>query len=186
MTKEEREDTIAYLEEMKESYIEGNGYERHPLPQYYAIENAIKALSRESDLLSKETFPTMTREKYQKTLIRMLDSVRDNKDKGKTSCSGVACRNCPIHGHCGSSNDEDIYNLYDVIEIVENWGKEHPINKTNGMDFLKTHPYTLIYNCDNEYVYITLDTRKQLALDAPENSVKIPRSWWDSEAETGE
>ena len=47
MTREERELTITYLEEMKESYIEGYGYERHPLPEYYAIENAIKALEQE-------------------------------------------------------------------------------------------------------------------------------------------
>ena len=181
MTKEEREDTITYLEEIKENYIEGNGYERHPLPQYYAIENAIKVLSQGSDSPGKGVL--MTKEKYWKTLVRMFDSIRNDKDKGKTSCSGVACRDCPIHEHCGSSDDESVYHLYDVIEIVENWGKEHPVNKTNGTDFLKNHPYALIYNCDNEYVYITLDTRKRLALDDSRNSVKIPRSWWDSEVE---
>lgn len=47
MTKEERELSITYLEEMKETYIEGEGYERHPLPEYYAIECAIKALEQE-------------------------------------------------------------------------------------------------------------------------------------------
>lgn len=47
MTKEEKELAISYLEDMKESYIEGNGYERHPLPEYYAIETAIKALNQE-------------------------------------------------------------------------------------------------------------------------------------------
>ncbi len=48
MTKEERELAIPYLEDIKESYVEGNGYERHPLPEYYAIETAIKFLSQES------------------------------------------------------------------------------------------------------------------------------------------
>ena len=47
MTREERELAITYLEEMKETYIEGVGYERHPLPEYYAIESAIKALEQE-------------------------------------------------------------------------------------------------------------------------------------------
>lgn len=47
MTKEERELSIEYLEKIKEDYIEGNAYERHPLPEYYAIENAIKALKQE-------------------------------------------------------------------------------------------------------------------------------------------
>ena len=46
MTKEEREEAIVYLEEIKEYYIEGYGYERHPLPEYYAIEAGIKALSQ--------------------------------------------------------------------------------------------------------------------------------------------
>ena len=46
MTKEEREEAIVYLEEIKEYYIDGYGYERHPLPEYYAIEAGIKALSQ--------------------------------------------------------------------------------------------------------------------------------------------
>ena len=44
MTSEERELTIVYLEEMKEKYIEGEGYERHPLPEYYALDMAIRSL----------------------------------------------------------------------------------------------------------------------------------------------
>jgi hypothetical protein len=47
MTKEERELSIEYLEDIQNNYIEGYGYERHPLPEYYAIENAIKALEQE-------------------------------------------------------------------------------------------------------------------------------------------
>jgi hypothetical protein len=46
MTHEERVLTILYLEGMKDNYIEGEGYERHPLPEYYAIEEAIKALKQ--------------------------------------------------------------------------------------------------------------------------------------------
>lgn len=46
MTREERELSIEYLEKIKKDYIEGNAYERHPLPEYYAIENAIKALEQ--------------------------------------------------------------------------------------------------------------------------------------------
>lgn len=48
MTKEERELSIEYLEDIQNNYIEGYGYERHPLPEYYAIENAIKALEQQS------------------------------------------------------------------------------------------------------------------------------------------
>ena len=46
--REEKELAINYLEEMKENYIEGEGYERHPLPEYYAIETAIKTLNADS------------------------------------------------------------------------------------------------------------------------------------------
>ena len=48
MTREERELSIEYLEGIKDNYIEGHGYERHPVPEYYAIENAIKALEQET------------------------------------------------------------------------------------------------------------------------------------------
>ena len=48
MKKEERELSITYLEGIKEKYIEGEGYEIHPLPEYYAIECAIEALDQES------------------------------------------------------------------------------------------------------------------------------------------
>lgn len=56
MTREERELSVIYLEEIKEKYIEGEGYERHPLPEYYAIETAIKALNKEpcEDCISRQ------------------------------------------------------------------------------------------------------------------------------------
>ena len=47
IAKEERKLAITYLEEIKENYIEGAGYERHPIPEYYAIETAIKVLEQE-------------------------------------------------------------------------------------------------------------------------------------------
>ena len=56
MTREERELSIEYLEDIKDNYIEGHGYERHPLPEYYAIENAIKALEQQpcEDCISRQ------------------------------------------------------------------------------------------------------------------------------------
>lgn len=47
MTREERDLSITYLEEIKEKYIEYEGNEIHPLPEYYAIETAIKVLEQE-------------------------------------------------------------------------------------------------------------------------------------------
>jgi len=46
--KQERYLTIEYLEKMQEAYIEGEGYERHPLPEWYALDVAIKALEQET------------------------------------------------------------------------------------------------------------------------------------------
>ena len=42
---EERTLALMYLEQIKEDYIEGVGYERYPVPEYYAIETAIKSLA---------------------------------------------------------------------------------------------------------------------------------------------
>ena len=50
MDREEIRMTIPYLEEMKERYIEGESYMRHPLPEYYAIEAAIRGLDELSRL----------------------------------------------------------------------------------------------------------------------------------------
>lgn len=47
MTETEVKVTIEYLKEVQEKYIEGNGYERHPLPEWYALDIAIKALEQE-------------------------------------------------------------------------------------------------------------------------------------------
>lgn len=43
MTREEKNMTIDYLKGMQEGYIEGEGYERHPLPEWYALDKAIEA-----------------------------------------------------------------------------------------------------------------------------------------------
>lgn len=51
MTKEDCELSVTYLKEMQEDYIEGEGYERHPLPEYFAIEYAIKALEKTDKLV---------------------------------------------------------------------------------------------------------------------------------------
>jgi hypothetical protein len=70
----------------------------------------------------------ITKEEYKKTVIRMWDSVR-TEYKGFSECAGVTCRDCPIASLCGK-----VINYYDVIEFVEEWGKEHPL-KTNREEF---------------------------------------------------
>lgn len=48
MNREEAELTIEYLKGIQEEYIEGEGYERHPLPEWYALDKAIEVIEQES------------------------------------------------------------------------------------------------------------------------------------------
>ena len=68
----------------------------------------------------------MTKEEYKRNLIRMFDSIRD-EFKGEESCRGVDCYdNCPFDGKvCGMVGIK--FRVYEAIEVVENWAKEHPI-----------------------------------------------------------
>ncbi len=38
--------SIKYLNELKEEYIDGEGFDRHPLPEYFAIEDGVEALHK--------------------------------------------------------------------------------------------------------------------------------------------
>lgn len=46
MTLNETNMTIKYLKKIQESYIEGEGYGRYPLPEWYALEKAIEAIEQ--------------------------------------------------------------------------------------------------------------------------------------------
>lgn len=66
----------------------------------------------------------LTREEYEKTLIRMFDSIRtDGICKGAKSCDGADCECCPLN----VIDCSRVENIFKVIEIVEEWGKEHPV-----------------------------------------------------------
>lgn len=67
----------------------------------------------------------MNKEEYKKELVRMWDSVRDDKFKGRNNCEGVICSECQF---C-DINDNDCYtsiNAVEMVEVVEKWSKEHP------------------------------------------------------------
>ncbi len=49
--------TIDYLKEMQEGYIEGEGYERHPLPEWYALDKAIEAIEQTRWIPVSERLP---------------------------------------------------------------------------------------------------------------------------------
>lgn len=71
----------------------------------------------------------LSKKEYKENLIRMWDSLRDEAYKGVTMCEGVTCRDCPLYNNaCGS------FYVFEALEIVENWVKEHPV-KTNADKF---------------------------------------------------
>lgn len=47
MTEEERKLMISYLEDMKEEYVEGEGNERYPLPEWYMLDKVIKIIEQQ-------------------------------------------------------------------------------------------------------------------------------------------
>ena len=131
----------------------------------------------------------MTKEEYKKTLIRIWDGMRGGFSKGKPNCNSIRCIDCPMSKVCADGP----LGVYDVIEFVENWAKEHPI-ETNGSVFLKNHPNAEVYKYeydrtyDNEedgynhsFVYVKLDNSKPF-VDG-ENGTKFPIRWWESEVD---
>ena len=73
----------------------------------------------------------MTKEEYEKEIVRMWDSVRESH-KGEHTCGGVVCDNrCPLYvkdelGNIICWSPEDCFK---VIEAVEKWAKENPPKK---------------------------------------------------------
>lgn len=118
----------------------------------------------------------ISKEEYKKTLIRMWDSVRGDSFKGADTCHGVNCAGCPMKSICVAR----VENVYELIEFVEEWAKEHPI-ETNGSRFLKNYPRAEIYDYDNGVdgrAYIRLNRNGLLDDD---NCISFPKSWWESE-----
>jgi hypothetical protein len=122
----------------------------------------------------------MTKEEYQKTLVRIFDSIRDNTYKGEPNCCGLSCVDCPLSFGCGT-----IERYVDVVEFVEKWGEEHPI-KTNGSEFLNKFPNSKVYGYKplggaGTSVVIVLDDSKSENDD--NNRIEVPAEWWNEEVE---
>jgi hypothetical protein len=118
----------------------------------------------------------ISKEEYKKTLIRMWDSAR-KRYKGVFDCNGVECEKCPIELICGSGVT-NIKNIHEIIEFVEKWAKEHPI-ETNGAKFLENYPEADVYGCDDKFIYIKFP----FTTHGVEDCAKIPKTWWESEAD---
>lgn len=113
-------------------------------------------------------------EKYQKELIRMWDSVRDD-NKGYPGCRGVKCKKCPLYDikwddiGCG-------YSIYAVkmINIVEKWSNEHQPKKYK---VSKLEYDILKYISDNTiFIYIARDENgKNYIFEAKPRKLD---DWW--------
>lgn len=89
----------------------------------------------------------MTKEEYQKELVRMFDSLRD-EHKGEENCTGISCSDCPFARKVCNTGKLLFYS-FKAIEIVEQWAEQHHV-KTNSQKFEEVFgfkPYTK--NCIN-------------------------------------
>ena len=91
----------------------------------------------------------MTKEEYQKELVRMFDSLRDDKFKGETHCRGIECIYCPLYHKACNAVDGGVYGLFNALEIIEKWSREHQIvtNSDKFKEVFGFKPYTK--NCIN-------------------------------------
>lgn len=64
------------------------------------------------------------KETYKREVVRMWDSIRTT-NKGEHSCDGVNCKDCPLNQHLCKTTI-DVFDVYDFVEVVEKWSKEHP------------------------------------------------------------
>lgn len=80
----------------------------------------------------------LTKEKYQKELVRMWDSLRIDIFKGRTSCDGVRCDKCPLKGCCRTIDS------FETIDRVEKWSKEHP-QKVKKERFFESFDETVVF-----------------------------------------
>lgn len=71
----------------------------------------------------------LSKEEYKREYIRMMDSVRDKDSmyKNQACCDGVDCKKCPLmESVCGTDTTTSSL-VFEIIDIVEKWSKEHPI-----------------------------------------------------------
>lgn len=80
---------------------------------------------------------------FKKELVRMWDSLRSDRYKGYCSCSGLSCNRCPLY----KIGCREPMNTFKMIDVVEKWSKEHPLNKYK----ISKLEYDIIKACILEY-----------------------------------
>ena len=69
----------------------------------------------------------MTKEEYEKTLIRLFDSLREEKYRSEKSCNGVDCADCPFNQDNICIDFDSVSRALKQLKIIEEWDKAHPI-----------------------------------------------------------
>lgn len=91
----------------------------------------------------------LDKETYKRELVRMWDSLRDDKHKGYDDCNGVECEECPLNELKGCKNL--LINYFELNEIVEKWSESHQNIKTvTNRDKLK-EVFHIILDKDSEF-----------------------------------
>ena len=67
----------------------------------------------------------LDKDTYKRELVRMWNTLRDDRYKTYNACNGVSCNKCPLNG-IGCSEP---LSSYEVVEIVKKWAKENPLKK---------------------------------------------------------
>lgn len=98
---------------------------------------------REEYMINKET--------YKNELLRMWDENRSAQYKGYKGCLGVDCTKCPIRKCCSSYGDSIVkaYNVFEIIDEVEKWSKEHQKKKYK----ISRIEYEILYSVINSIIY---------------------------------
>lgn len=104
----------------------------------------------------------MTKEEYKRELIRMWDMQRGNDYKGKDTCDGVFCEDCPLSeiNNDGRDGCMEPMKVFEIIKIVERWSKENPPKKFKvsrmEYDMLQIYAINHISNNDTFNDFCTL------------------------------
>ena len=76
----------------------------------------------------------LTRDEFKRTVERIFNSLRESEIvDAECLCDQICCdNNCPFHDTSFSSHEcpssyARIDEIYNTLEYVENWAKEHPI-----------------------------------------------------------
>lgn len=74
----------------------------------------------------------LTREETKKIVARIFDSIRPpySESIGDCDCDDFDCieSKCPFRntGSCVCPNTEGVDSIFNVLEFIENWAKDHP------------------------------------------------------------